>query len=253
VDESGGLAFSESGVQAGDELPLLFIHGAGGNRYFWPPQLRRLAGYPVYALDLPGHGQSPGPAEGSIKGYLDRIRDGMSAVGLKPALWVGHSMGGAIALTAALTNPADVAGLVLIGTGARLRVSPQLLAMIADEIQWERALDLITEWSFSNRADRRLVELARQRMADVNRKVLGADFSACDAFDVMVDLDKIQVPTLVICGREDRMTPMKYSRFLAEAIGGAELRLVDGAGHMVMLEQPAAVAAAITEFLDNHF
>ena len=73
--------------------------------------------------------------------------------------------------------------------------------------------------------------------------------AACDAFNVMDRLGEIRCPTLAICGTADRLTPPKYSTYLRDNIPGAQLVLVEGAGHMVMLEQPEAVSQAIADFI----
>jgi pimeloyl-ACP methyl ester carboxylesterase len=98
-----------------------------------------------------------------------------------------------------------------------------------------------------------MTELAHARMAETPPAVLHGDFLACDQFDVLPRLGEILSPTLVICGEEDQLTPLKYSRFLAEAIPDARLEKVPKAGHMVMLEQPAAVTTAVKSFMKDVF
>jgi len=82
--------------------------------------------------------------------------------------------------------------------------------------------------------------------------VLFGDFTACDQFDVMDQLEKIGAPTLVIVGSDDQLTPVKYAHFLAEHIAIASQLTVEGAGHMVMLERPSEVAKATQEFLKKN-
>ncbi len=100
--------------------PILLIHGAGGNHLYWPPQVRRVNDQRIFAMDLPGHGQSEGIGRDRIEDYVDDVLAFMAAVGLNSAVWIGHSMGGAIALCAAVHRPRKVLGLGLIGTGARM-------------------------------------------------------------------------------------------------------------------------------------
>jgi pimeloyl-ACP methyl ester carboxylesterase len=78
------------------------------------------------------------------------------------------------------------------------------------------------------------------------------DLIACDRFDVMERLEKIDVPTLVIAGAADQLTPPKYAHYITKHISNARLTLLEGAGHMVMLEQPEKVAQAVQDFLDHH-
>jgi pimeloyl-ACP methyl ester carboxylesterase len=255
VNKVAGLAFSrrDGGDPEQGRPPLVLIHGAGGSRLYWPPEIRRLEGERVFGLDLPGHGLSEGKGEHTIEGYGLRVKEWMDAMGLDKAVLVGHSMGGAIALTMALQVPSRVAGLVLIGTGARLRVNPAVLDLTTNPQTFDKAVDTIIAWAFSRQASPRLVALARKRMAETPPQILHDDFRACDGYDVIDRLGEIAVPVQVICGRDDKLTPEKYSDFLAEGITGARLNLIDSAGHMVMLERPRDVIMILKEFIGRNF
>jgi pimeloyl-ACP methyl ester carboxylesterase len=248
------MPFAQIGEQAlfytvsrrGGPAPIL-IHGAGGSHLHWPAALRRMPGATVYAVDLPGHGRSEGPGREHIEDYVADIVRFMDAVGVSRGVLVGHSMGGAIAQMTALMAPERVAGLVLVGTGARLRVAPALLDGILQDARG--ALALITEWAWGPEADPAMVARGRQMMARVNPRVVWGDFAACDRFDIRERVGEITAPALVITGSEDRMTPPKFGQWLAERIPGARFVLVEGAGHMVMLEKPDQVASAVREWL----
>jgi pimeloyl-ACP methyl ester carboxylesterase len=88
-------------------------------------------------------------------------------------------------------------------------------------------------------------------MKEVKAEVAHSDFHACNSFDLMDQLGEIHTSTLVVCGEEDLMTPVKYSQYLADSIKGANLFLVPNAGHMVMLEKPDEVAERIKEFVQT--
>jgi pimeloyl-ACP methyl ester carboxylesterase len=163
---------------------------------------------------------------------------------------IGHSMGSAIALTLAIQTPKRVLGLGLMGSGAKLRVAPAILEAAANPNTFHAALDLVTQYSFSSKADLRLKELASQRMAETRPAVLHGDFLACDAFNVMDQLGRVRTPTLIVCGTEDRLTPLKFSEYLCNQISGAQLEILPGAGHMAMLEQPERVADTLGRFLN---
>jgi pimeloyl-ACP methyl ester carboxylesterase len=237
--------------QEGEQLPVILIHGAGGNHLYWPAEIRRLAGYQVIALDLPGHGKSGGRGQQSIRAYAEQIMQWAQALHLPRAVVVGHSMGGAIALELALKYPEQVLGLCLVGTSARLRVSTQIFEESAHPTTYQRAIDTIIEWSFSPSSPQRLKELAAQRMVETRQTVLYGDFLACQGFDVSEQLAEIQLPALVICGEQDRMTPVRHVQFLADHLPQGRLEIVPDAGHMVMLEQPLLVAALLREFLSH--
>ena len=249
------LSYSEhsGGDPIGKRPPLILIHGSGGSRLHWPPDLRRLDGERVFGLDLPGHGGSRGEGERTIRGYVEGLCSWMDGEDLDTGVFVGHSMGGAISLTMALVQPTRVAGLILVGTGGRLRVHPRILEMTSNPETFSEAVDLVVSYAISPQAPSRMVELARARMSETRSEVLHGDFLACDQFDVMDRLGEINVPTLVVCGTEDQLTPLKYSRFLSESIPDARMVAVESAGHMVMLEQPGKVAQTVKGFMEEVF
>jgi pimeloyl-ACP methyl ester carboxylesterase len=239
------------GSEEGQRPPVVLIHGAGGTHLYWPSEIRRLPGYRVFAPDLPGHGKSTGRGMQSITAYSRVILDWLGAVGVHRAVFVGHSMGSAIAITLALDNAEHVLGLGLIGAGARLRVAPELLENAASPATFYSAVDTVVGWSFCSQTPEQLTELAAQRMAETRPSVLHGDFLACDAFDEMQRIGEIKQPTLVICGADDKMTPARYSQFLADNIPNAISKTIPNAGHMVMLEKPQATASALSDFLSG--
>ena len=243
-------AFSH-GTENASRPPLIFIHGAGGTHLHWPPQVRRLSGQRIFALDLPGHGKSGGVGSQSVADYARAVVDFLDASHFNAAIFIGHSMGSAIALTLALDFPKRVLGLGLVGSGARLRVAPQILESTASEATFPMAVKLVNDFAFGPSAGPRLKELAAQRMAEIRPAVLHGDFLACNEFDVMARLGEIHVPTLLVCGADDRLTPVKYSEYLHDHIPGARLVMIPEAGHMVMLEQPDAFLGALAEFVDS--
>lgn len=246
-----GLYYFAHGIEQTSRPPVILIHGAGGTHLYWPPQVRRMNGQRIYALDLPGHGKSGGVGKQFIQDYAQSVIDFMKAARLRAAVMVGHSMGSAIALWLALAHPRRVLGLGLIGAGARLRVTPAILESAASPATFLNAVKMVNDYSFGPSADAHLKELGAQRMAETRPAVLYGDFLACDGFDVMERLGEIKAPTLIMCGAEDRMTPPRYAETLKERIAGARLQIVAGAGHMLMLEQPTIVAEALAAFLNK--
>ncbi|HSQ40440.1 MAG TPA: alpha/beta hydrolase [Anaerolineales bacterium] len=248
---TNNIFYFSHGIENASRPPLVFIHGAGGTHLHWPPQVRRLIGQRIFALDLPGHGKSGGVGSQSIAGYARAVVDFLDVNHFNTAVFIGHSMGSAIALTLALEFPKRVLGLGLVGSGARLRVSPQILENTTSEAMFPLAVKLISDAEFSPSVNPRLKELAARQMAEIRPSVLHGDFLACNEFDVMGRLGEISVPTLILCGAEDLLTPVKYSEFLHAHIPASRLVTFPGAGHMVMLEHPTAVADALAEFADS--
>ncbi|MGQ0550592.1 MAG: alpha/beta fold hydrolase [Armatimonadota bacterium] len=234
---------------------LLFLHGAGGRGLIWQQQL--LAFPRATAPDLPWRAGASSPAQSTtgawgaapwgVNRYLAAVR---AYVGPAPAprIVAGHSLGGAIALLWALTVPREVRALILIGTGTRLRVSPDLVRTL--RVDRDRGLEqLMTLW-FAPHAAAPLKEKSHTLLRAVAPEVLIAQLEAAEAFDVSADVGRITVPTVVVCGADDQVTPPALSRELHEKIPGSHLVIIEDAGHMVMLEQPRATNDAIRAFLN---
>jgi pimeloyl-ACP methyl ester carboxylesterase len=230
-------------------VPVVCLHGAGGSAAMWTQLHAALnADRPVYALDLPGHGRSaPLDEPITIERYAAVVRAFLDAAGLARAALVGHSMGGAIALMLALDSAARLAGLVLVGTGARLRVAPEILDAIPRD--FEGTVERICRLCYGPAAPPEMVARGIAEMQNVPPPVLLGDFLACDRFDVRDRLSSISIPTLVVVGDQDLLTPPRYAAFLADRIPGARLHTVPGAGHMLPVEAPAPLAALLRPFL----
>jgi pimeloyl-ACP methyl ester carboxylesterase len=228
-------------------MRLIFIHGTGNTGLEFHYQTKHFKD--SEAPDLPGHPE--GKPRTSVEDYARWLHEYVMRGGDSKPVIAGHSLGGAIALTYALMYPEDVKALILIGTGARLRVRPDLLKIIEDFI------DAPDKWL------KIVVEPPLSRVApDVRRKIVNGmsrvgpavqlnDFLCCDKFDVMDKVSQITLPTLIICGTEDDMTPEKYSRYLAGKIAGSKLVIIEGATHHPLLEKPDEANQAIESFLNN--
>jgi pimeloyl-ACP methyl ester carboxylesterase len=244
-----GIYFAQFDEGKKDEPPVILIHGAGGNHLAWPAEIRRIPGQRVLAIDLPGHGKTPGVAQQSIAAYTHQMVEFLGALGLYQAVFVGHSMGGAVALDLAIRHPAHVAGLGLIATGAYLGVDPGFLENLANPLTVPSALQAFGARAFGPQASQAVIEKSMQVMRETRPSVLYGDWRACSDFDQREAVGRIEAPTWVIAGAEDRLIPMAYAHFLAERIPTARLQVVAGAGHMVTLEQPDRVAHGLQQFL----
>jgi pimeloyl-ACP methyl ester carboxylesterase len=229
--------------------PLVLIHGAGGNHLSWPPELRRLPDVRVFTLDLPGHGKTEGPGRQSIEDYASSIVRFLDEAGIARAVFAGHSMGGAIALSLALDFPERVCGLGLIATGSRLPVAPAILENAATAPTFLLAVKTLQQSFISPQTSPQLMDTIFKQLAANRQALLYSDLLACDRFDVTSRLDAIRTPALVVCGLEDKLTPVRYSEALATCIPGAALQTVDEAGHMIILEQPQRLAKLLNVFM----
>ncbi len=229
-----------------DGVPLVFCHGSGGGHHHWLYQLKDLkeSANPI-TVDLPGHGRSEGEPANEVAAYRDWLHRFCKSAGLGPAVMAGHSLGGAIALDYALNYPDDTLGLILVGSGGRLRVLPTFL----EELNKGTVPETLASFLYGPAASKELLEKGKKEVKDTAASIYYADLSACDKFDVMEELHRIQKPVQIICGSEDRLTPVKYSHFLEEKLSDGQVKIIDGAGHMVMLEEPDQVNRAISDFV----
>lgn len=161
----------------------------------------------------------------------------------------GHSMGGGVAMTCGLSNQERLGGLILIGTGARLRVSENILNGILSD--FSSTVSSIAEALFSPAAPPELIEEGRRQLLECPAEIIHGDFCACDEYSVIDRVAGIELPSLVLCGRDDVLTPPKYSECLCENMPSASLEMIEDAGHMVMVEQPARVGESIHRFVHS--
>jgi len=232
-----------------DAPPLIMIHGAAGGQYVWLQQ-RQMATAQVITLDLPGHGGSqPAPATVDIGRYAELVAAFATALGHERFIPVGHSMGGAVALTLALEHATRIEALVLISTGARLAVSDFVFAAI--DTSFEQLGDLMAQTAYAPQTDRALVARFTTGPLQVSRDLARADFEACTRFDVRQRLGEIAAPTLLIAGAQDQLVGAGRTAQLAAGIVDCQLHTIEDAGHMVMQEQPTAVNEAIGAFVER--
>jgi len=225
-------------------MKLLFISGSGSGKEAWIYQTEYFTD--AEAITLPGHPE--GKLCSSVDKYVEWLRAYISQQEYQDVVLAGHSLGGAIAQLYGLKYGDEVKALVLIGTGARLRVHPDFLAsvrqMIEDESAWREYVS-----DACGAADPEVRSAMIEARMRIGSAVMLNDLLCCDKFDIMDRVHNIKLPTLVICGSEDEMTPVKYTKYLADKIEGAIKVIVDGATHAVAREKPKEVNQTIEKFL----
>jgi pimeloyl-ACP methyl ester carboxylesterase len=227
-------------------MRLVLLHGAGGGPELWANVAGKLGEDRVDVPALPGH-RDDGPGRDSVEAYAAWVVERIPADA--PVVLGGSSMGAAIALQTALERPELVAGLVLAGAAASLRVHPRIFALLdGDPDEAARALARL---ELAPDTHPRTIEKSAELLRRVRPAVLRDDFRACDAFDLTERLGEIDVPALVVAGDADRMTPPAQAEQLAAGLPRAELVVVRGAGHLPQVERPRVVADAIERFLSG--
>jgi pimeloyl-ACP methyl ester carboxylesterase len=245
---SGGREFDAS------QPAIVLLHGAGFDHTIWALHSRWFAhhGYGVLAPDLPGHGRSAGAPLRSIAEMADWTAALLDKAGVSNAKLVGHSMGSLIALETAARHPAKVSALGLIGTAAAMSVGPDLLK--AAEANDHAAVDMVSIWGLGFRAELGgslapglWMHSGAQRVLERCRPgVLFNDLSACNAYqDALAAAATITVPTTLVLGERDMMTPIRAGKALAAALPNARTVILPGAGHMMMVERPDELLGAL--------
>ncbi len=263
--QNAEIAYSVNGAaNRSDDLSVCLVHGAGGRDQDWPQAWRSvddvtramgltpashiadLDQYPIYSIDLPGHGQSSGEGCSSVDGYADAIEQFIEALDLKRVVLVGHSMGAAITLQVSIRQNPRLAAAVLIGSAAKLQVSPTILDGLLND--FENTVDAIINYSWYKETGAFFKEKGRQRMLETGYEVVYGDYFACADFDLTEQLDQVQVPALVIASDNDRMVRLQDSEATAKKLGATFIGLEE-CGHFQHIEQTAKCAEALSEFL----
>lgn len=234
-----------------NQKPVILIHGAGSSHLMWPVEIRRLPGHTVIALDLPGHGRSTGVGYQSIGDYTAAVVEFLADQGIYQAAFIGHSLGGAIALQLALDFPQHVIGIGILSAGANFNPPAELLAYLSNPatspIGIQRLQELMTGTSMPPPGLNPNVKA----MTNARPSVIYNDWLACSRFDLCKQAGQINTPAYVACGDRDRLTPPAGSKYLAELLPLARLDLIQGAGYLLPLEQPQSSAAGLKHFLDD--
>ncbi len=248
---TAGISYSLYEGGKNDQKAVILIHGAGGSHLDWPAEFRRLAGYTVYAIDLPGHGRSTLPGCQSVGEYGEALLEFLAALGRFQAVFVGHSLGAAVAMGLALEFPQHVAGLGLFSAAACFDVPPGLVDYLSNPASAPLGIQMIQERLAGISRSSGLAERALNALRKVRSSVLYGDWLACSRFDIRQQVGQIQMPAYIACGRLDRLTPPSRSRFLADQMPLARLDVIADAGHLLPLEKPALLAGRLIEFLND--
>jgi len=235
--------------EAGDpnNKTIIFVHGAGGSAATWFLQIKGLSKYyHIIAIELNGHGKSQDRSENDVtQSYLIDIGDIVSKY-KKPILG-GHSMGGALTQLFSLQHPELLGGIILVGTGARLRVNPLVFEML--DSNFDGYIEALGTFMFHEGVSKEMIAVSRQEARKCPPHIIRRDFELCNQFDIMKAVSNITMPAIIIVGEDDVMTPVKYANYLHTSIKNSTIHIVKSAGHMVMLEQALEVNSIIISWL----
>jgi pimeloyl-ACP methyl ester carboxylesterase len=231
---------------------VILLHGAGSSHLFWPAEVRRLTGHNVLALDLPGHGHSSGQGFQSVSDFTGAITEFLAGMNIFQAIFVGHSLGSAIALALAHDFPQHTLGIGLVSGSPNFNLPTDLLAYLSSPASQPAGRQMLEELLIHPSSSQHLTAAANLKMMMTARPgVLYGDWLACSRFDFHDLTGKINTPAYVVVGREDRLTPQAQAHFLSSTLPIARLEVIPNAGHLLPLEQPEALAAGLKRFADD--
>jgi pimeloyl-ACP methyl ester carboxylesterase len=240
-----------------DQPTAMFLHGAGMDHTVWALQTRYFAhhGYNVLAVDMPGHGRSAGTPLETIAAMADWVAAVAAAQAISDLYLVGHSMGALVAIEAAGRALPVIKAVAVLGAAVEMPVHPKLLKSAHAGDHW--ALEAIVNWGFAAKSHlgghvapgNWTVGAGMRLMEQVAQPALGRDFNACDIYKSALDrAATITVPTLVLMGAGDKMTPAAKAQPLIQALSDGHAELLDGVGHMIMIEAPDRTLDSLAKF-----
>ncbi|MFJ3234312.1 alpha/beta fold hydrolase [Streptomyces sp. NPDC086787] len=245
------LAYDDEGPRDGDAVPLVFVHGWTADRHRWDHQvahfgeLRR-----VIRLDLRGHGESTGAGVRTVAELAGDVLALLDHLKIERFVLVGHSMGGMISQTIALSHPQRVERMVLVNSISRMTYSRGrgLLMGVSTLVPYKLFVAANIQRAFAPGYPRERIREYVRASAATPREVVMTLYGAMRAFDVLDRVGEIRTPTLLVHGYHDIQLPLKQMLRMAKAYPDAEVRIID-AGHELPVEKPAELTAALDRFL----
>lgn len=258
----GRLFYEERGEAKKDGDPaIVLLHALLFDGGMWRGQVEPLSDLGrVVVIDGPGHGRSETMGAFTLEEHADAVADVLEELGISSAVFVGLSWGGMVAMRIALQHPKLVAGLALIDTSAegekpklvlRARIALELYRRLGFPYPiFERYIAPFMYVEHVRRERPELVDATYRRIVGYDRDgVVHASRAVVERTNVLDRLGAIRVPTLVICGREDRTTPLRRSRNLSSAIAGSSLVVLERTGHVPALEDPKTINELVVPFV----
>ncbi len=231
---------------------LLFIHGAGQSLATWRFQENIFTNHPDFNfifLDLPGHGISGVDGLRSVQEYKNFVLEFIQTLELSEVILIGHSMGGGIAMLVAIENPQILQACALVATGAKLSVAEQTLETVKKN--YETFCEIAPQRMFAEESLDELKQEFKNGLLDTGKQVCYQDLIACNEFNIMSEVDKINVPTLIVSAGKDILTPLKYGEHLHQKIYGSKFHQIKGSGHFIMQEKAQEFNTILINFLNE--
>jgi pimeloyl-ACP methyl ester carboxylesterase len=251
--DAASLTYDDEGPRDGEGVPLVFVHGWTANRHRWDHQMAHFGRKRrVVRLDLRGHGESTGAGVRTIDVLARDVLALLDHLKIERFVIVGHSMGGMIAQTIALSHPERVERMVLVNSIGKMAYSRgrALLMAASTLVPFKLFLAANIQRAFAPGYPREEIREYVRASAETPREVVMTLYAAMRAFDVLGKVGDIQTPTLMVHGYHDIQLPLSQMLRMAHAYPDAVVRVVD-AGHELPVEKPAELTTALDRFLTD--
>jgi 3-oxoadipate enol-lactonase len=252
ISSAQSIGYIETG--GGDAVPIAFLHGVGSDKSVWHPQLEHFGETRrAIAFDYPGYGDSDPAPEGATRDdYAAAILSAMDELGIVTAHICGLSLGGVVAVAIHHAAPERCASLILADTFA---VHPDGEAIyqrgVAGSSDMAGMAEARVDFLLARPADPEVRREVIDTMSRIGPAAYRIGAQAVWLADQRDRVAAIRVPTLIICGEEDKPTPPTLSRELHDMVPGSRLAIIPNAGHLTNLEQPAAFNSLVQSFLSD--
>jgi len=243
---TGGFDFDEK------KPSILLMHGSGLTHIVWSlhEQFYASQGFNVLSVDIPGHGNSEGPALKSIEEISNWIKFLMEKINISKITIVGHSQGCLVGIDFASRYSDLISSLVLVSGSYKMPVNQDLIDLA--EAGDEKAVLLMMKWGYEGSKAfiggnpvKKIINSSREI-----REILAVDLNACNNYTTGKEsLEKINCPTLCIFGDLDKMVPLKVGNKMAELIKNSETKVISNCGHMIIFEKAFEMRKLVKEFL----
>jgi len=244
------------------KTPILFLHGFPFNKSMWEEQLDFLKeSHRLISIDIRSFGQSQdNHIETSINLFANDLIEFMNVLQLKKVIICGLSMGGFIALNAVKKYPKRFSALILCDTQCAADTIEQKTKRLETikEIETNGITNFTAKFLkaiFHEDSIANKIGLVSKIEADILANnpavIIGGLKALASRTETCSNMNKIEIPTLIICGREDQVTPLSESEFMHINIKNSSLKIIENAGHLSNLEQPEAFNAELLEFLSS--
>ena len=243
---TGGMEFDKK------KLSILLMHGSGLTHIVWSlhEQFYASQGFNVLSIDLPGHGNSDGPALKSIQEISDWVKLLMNTINISKIIIVGHSQGCLVGIDFASRYPDLISSLVLVAGSYKMPVNQDLIDLA--EAGDDKAILLMMKWGYEGSKAfiggnpvKKIINSSREI-----REVLAVDLNACNNYkNGSESLKKINCSTLCIFGDLDKMVPLEVGNKMAAMIKNSEKKIIKNCGHMIIFEKAFEMRQLVKEFL----